>query len=174
MEGFSGLGVILVCFFGRSFSLILQGENDQAEDRPSDLSDSFQSYLLLTWWLLNSEISSFIFWERWEFHFLKFAHRKHQDSVNFIRSWVLALCLAESPFIQESWFWSFLATRLTVTAPLSLAATGLHVAWCVHPPLALATLCGHRRLIKPCAVPFLSSSAWENVLIFKWENLFKC
>ena len=61
LEGFSGLGVILVCFFGRSFSLILQGENDQAEDRPSDLSDSFQSYLLLTWWLLNSEISSFIF-----------------------------------------------------------------------------------------------------------------
>ena len=35
---FLGFGFILVCFFGRSFSLILQAENDQVDDRPSDLS----------------------------------------------------------------------------------------------------------------------------------------
>ena len=68
-EGFFRFGCHFALFFGRPFSLILQGENDQAEDRPSDLSNSFQSYLLLTWWLSNSEISSFTFWETWEFDF---------------------------------------------------------------------------------------------------------
>ena len=40
---------------------------------------------------------------------------------------------------------------------LSSAAAGLLVAQRVPPALASATLCGHRRLIKPCAAPFLWS-----------------
>lgn len=42
-----------------------------------------------------------------------------------------------------------------MNAPLSSAATDLLVAGHVHPPLALATLCGHGRLINPCAIPSL-------------------